>query len=148
MMEVGDGLEDAFEVGVELVIGVAENAVAEGVEIRVPVAIVGGLGCFFVDGAVELEDEPQIVAEEVRDVGADRYLTAEFEAVELPVAQAVPQLFFGFRHGSPQQLCAFSCALVGESHGNMIPQRRRPSSPRPSSPSLPPADREKRERFV
>src|SRR3954453_2089900 len=69
VMKAADGFEDGFDLGLDLVVGEAKDAVAEGVEIGVPVLVMRDLRVFFVDGAVQLQDEPQLVAEEVRDIG-------------------------------------------------------------------------------
>ena len=44
----------------------------------------GPLPWFFVDPAVQLHNEPSVVAVEDRDVLANRHLAAEFESEELP----------------------------------------------------------------
>ena len=101
MAELGDGFEDGVEIFGDLLVGEAENPIAEGVQVGVPIGVMGDLGFFFVNGAVELQDESQLMAEEVRDVGTDGHLPAELEAVKLVAAQASPQHLLGPRGDPP-----------------------------------------------
>jgi hypothetical protein len=45
---------------------------------------------FFMNSTIELKHKPSIVAIEVRNIRPNRYLPAEFEAKELPIAQPFP----------------------------------------------------------
>ena len=69
-------------------------------------ACAGGVAvaAFFVGvwGAVELDDQFGLRAEEVGDEGADRGLAAEAEAGELFAAEELPELAFAFGHGAAE----------------------------------------------
>jgi hypothetical protein len=52
--------------------------------------------------AIELDDQPGFRAREVGDVGADRMLAAEGQAVDAPVAQTGPEDGFRFRHAQAE----------------------------------------------
>ena len=54
------------------------------------------------NAAVELDDEPGLVAVEIRDIGTDDVLSAELCCRELTVPQALPQERFSGRPVAPE----------------------------------------------
>jgi len=54
------------------------------------------------NAAVQFNDQFQVVAAEVRDPRADAGLTAEFEALEPPVAETSPHRRLGKGHSGPE----------------------------------------------
>jgi hypothetical protein len=48
-----------------------------------------------VRGAIDFNNHLQLAAEEIDEVRADGRLANEFDAVETPTAQMIPDLFFG-----------------------------------------------------
>ena len=52
-----DSFEDGLKVVLNLSIGDAEDAIAKGAQVGIPIPIVNGLSHLFVNGAVELEDK-------------------------------------------------------------------------------------------
>ncbi len=57
-MEGTEGVEKSLQVVLDLMIGEAKNPVAEGLEIGLPVEIVGDLGRLVMDRAIQLQNEP------------------------------------------------------------------------------------------
>ena len=82
----------AFQIGQHICIGEAQNGIALGTAIGVPSCVVSG--SVVVGIAVEFYDELGFTAEEIREIGADRDLAAEFVACELAVAQMAPEEAF------------------------------------------------------
>jgi hypothetical protein len=109
VVEAADDSKEGFEVVFDVLIGDAENAVAEDLQIGVPVQVVGDLSLFAVDGAVQFQDEPQLVAEEVGDIGTDRGLAAEFETEKAAVSKMGPEGLLGRR--------GVSAELFGSEYG-------------------------------
>ena len=63
--------------------------------------------------AIDFHHQPQLAAEKIADVGADRHLPAEFRASALPSAEPAPQASFGFgRIGA--QLLGAQCGAADE----------------------------------
>ena len=71
-------------------IGKPEDTEAQSVQVAVPIHVVTDLRVSLMDRTVQLQNEPQLVAIEVRDVRTDRHLAAELEAEELSIAQMLP----------------------------------------------------------
>ena len=69
---------------------------------------------------VEFDNEPQFVAVKVDDVMTERYLPAELEIAELPVAKAGPEQRFGIGDGRKR-----SYREVGENLGVTAEAARR-----------------------
>jgi len=100
---VANSFEGGVEVCLDLFVRQAEDLVAEGDQIGVAVLVVDLLLAFLMNPTVELQHEPPIVAIKIRNILSDRYLTAEFETEDLPIAQLLPQHLFG-RRGLPAKL--------------------------------------------
>lgn len=80
--------QHAVEVTQHLVVPEAEHGVAMRFD-QLRSGDIGGVAVML--AAVELHHQSRGAAGEVRDVGADRVLEDELPAVQLPVAQCVPQ---------------------------------------------------------
>lgn len=93
-----DSFEDAGEVGAHFVVPETQGleAVVEHVGVSFPVRI-----AVQVLAAVKFDDEGAFVADEVRDVPAHGFLSAEGDA-ELSAAQVLPQQDFFGGHASAQ----------------------------------------------
>lgn len=61
-----------------------------------------GIGFCAVLSAIDLDNQPRVKADEIRDVGGDNNLPSEFSAAELPVAQLRPQQRFRVGRVAPQ----------------------------------------------
>jgi hypothetical protein len=72
--------------------------------------------------AVEFDDQAPLAANEVDLIAIDRLLANEFEAAELPTANACPQRKFWGREYAPQRSCPLSAFLI------LTPQRLEPSA--------------------
>ena len=59
--------------------------------------------------AVDFDDQPRFVADEIGNVAAKGYLAAEFPAVHLPEAQDLPEASFGVGHASTQRALTAMC---------------------------------------
>jgi hypothetical protein len=73
--------------------------------------------------AVELDNQMPVATNKVDIVLTDGFLADEFEAAELPAANACPQREFRLRGGTPQRSRTLSALLV------LAPQRGNPSAP-------------------
>ena len=58
--------------------------------------------------AVQFDDEPALLTDEICDIGSDGNLSAELEAVELAVAHMPPDDRFRIRLVPPQRPCPHS----------------------------------------
>jgi hypothetical protein len=92
-----DSLEDDVRFFAELVVREPKDAVAEGLEIKIAVFVVGGLSGCLVNAAVELHDELQLKATEVGDEWRNRELPPELQSVEATASQQAPELALGWR---------------------------------------------------
>jgi hypothetical protein len=120
VVKATDGFEERFEIVFDVLIGDPEDAVAEGFQVGIPVQVVGDLSLFFMDGTVEFKDKPQLVTEEVGDIGTDRSLTAEFEAKKPAASKMGPENLLG-RGGISSELSGTECGVfIGEAHGKII----------------------------
>ncbi len=72
--------------------------------------------------AVEFDNQPPLAANEVDVVAIDGLLTDEFEAAELPTANACPQREFCRRECAPQRSRPLSACLI------LAPQRLDPAA--------------------
>ena len=127
-----DGGEDCREVGVDGVIGEAQDAVPGGAQERFPLGIVFAL-CG-VNLAVELDDEATIGAAEIDDERPDGVLAAELQTVEAAIAEGVPEDFFGEGLPSSQvtsrwHVVATQRVVVG--HGESLADSRTTLTPTP-----------------
>ena len=127
LVQAANGSEDGFQVIVNVPIREPEDAEAQSLEVGVPIPVVEDLRVFFMDRAVQLQDELELVAVEVRDVGADRHLAAKLEAEEFPIAQVLPESLFRGSADPPQPLRVNQGALIGNTHGVMISPRGFPT---------------------
>jgi hypothetical protein len=71
--------------------------------------------------AVEFDNQAPLAASKVNVVAIDRLLTDEFEAAELPTANAYPQREFCGRECAPQRSRSLSALLI------LAPQRLEPA---------------------
>jgi hypothetical protein len=115
-----DGFEDGVEVVLELPVRESQDSVAEGLEVGVPVLIVGDLAGLTMHGAVELQNQPQLMAEKIGDVGTNRRLPAKFEIQKAAVSEVGPEDLFGRRESLPQVLCTDQGVFVREAHAVLI----------------------------
>ena len=139
-MEAGDGREDGVEVVVDLLVCDSQDTVAKSFQVVIAVQVVGHLRRLFMNGAIELQDQSQLVTEEVGDVGTNGHLPPELETEELPAPQAFPQRFFGRGRYLSKVLSADQRTLVRSSHAMMIPLQETPSPEealRQTTPSSP-----------
>ncbi len=60
--------------------------------------------------AVELDDELPLDADEVDDIGADRRLTAELQALQAAVPEQAPEDPLGLCHGGAEGASSFHSA--------------------------------------
>ena len=101
----------AFQIGQHICIGEAQNGIALGTAIGIAAGVVSG--SVVVGGAVEFYDELGFAAEEIREIGADGHLAAEFVAMELAVAEMLPEEAFWWGGFVAEGLGA-SCVSVFE----------------------------------
>src|SRR5882762_9556368 len=87
--------------------------------------------------AVEFDDQAPLAANEVDVIAIDRLLANEFEAAELPTANACPQRKFCGRERAPQRSRPLSALLI------LTPRRLEPfaQEARPSPCPLPASGR-------
>ncbi|AOG10776.1 hypothetical protein BSY240_1409 [Agrobacterium sp. RAC06] len=83
---------DIVEMLQDLVVPEAQDAEAFGTEEGVTIKVVEAVAVL---AAVDLNDQPGFEADEIEDVAAQRYLSAEFGAGELAVAERAPEHGFG-----------------------------------------------------
>jgi hypothetical protein len=74
---VGDGLEDCGRIIEDLLVRKSEQDVAQGPKIRITVGVMSGLFPHLMHTAVELYDQFQLEAAEIRNEDRDRELAAE-----------------------------------------------------------------------
>ena len=89
-----------------------QDAQSPVLEPRCALLVAIAVGWGVVLPAIEFDDEVVLVAIEVQDVGWERMLAAEFEAVELLATQGVPQLALLGRHLATQFTGASECGWV------------------------------------
>src|SRR5688500_9657932 len=85
--------QDRFQNRVRVIedIAVAEPQYAILLRLKPPRSFVVVLRAQFVRSTVKLDDQLHLRAKEIREVRTDRHLTAELDAVELAVAETLPQ---------------------------------------------------------
>jgi hypothetical protein len=99
--ERGEAVEDESGLFESFNVGEAQHAVAESEKIAVAIYVMGLLAISLMHFAVKLHHQAHLVAIEVCDVAADRYLTTELEALDLTVPEQFPQRLFRWRGLSP-----------------------------------------------
>ncbi len=115
------GVRDALRVVEKFVIPEPQHAKAPRAEPNIADLISTG---FVMLAAICLDDQPGVVANEVRDIAPDRNLTPELCPSELPVAQDAPKRMFCIGHGVAQR------AGMAETLGaGSFPLTRRPDLP-------------------
>jgi hypothetical protein len=82
-------LQNSVKIVDDFVVPDAEHAIAEGAEGTVALLV---LGTFRVLTAIEFDNQATFTANEVAAVSINGLLADEFEAAELPTANASPQL--------------------------------------------------------
>ena len=91
--------EDAAEHGLRFAengfVRETENRMAEGAQIAVPVHVMSPLTWRLMYVPVELDDQLEPMAVEVRAIDADRRLTAELEPLEASIAEQSPKRLLG-----------------------------------------------------
>ena len=95
-----DAREDTVEVGQNLVVAHAEDAVAVGPQVLGTRLVVRALGV--VDGPVHLDYQALLRAAEVEHVRPESVLPAEFGAREPTPPQRAPERLFGQRRPLPK----------------------------------------------
>lgn len=109
---VVDRGDDPLRLGENLLISESENGPAESLQLGLPQMVSQHDVIPVVDPAVDLEDEPEAIAGEVGDVGANGVLAAEFVAVDPACPQAVPQAALS-QSGVLTLSARESCSTVG-----------------------------------
>jgi hypothetical protein len=99
--ERGEAVEDERGLLEGFTVGKAHDAVAKSEKIAVTIDVVGLLAISLVHFAVEFHHQAHLVAVEVRDVAADRYLTPKLEDLDLAISEQFPQRLFRWRGLSP-----------------------------------------------
>lgn len=97
---LADGFQNAVGVAEHIVVPETDDAVAMGFDQFGAFDIGGIIGML---AAIEFDDEAQAATGEIGDVWADGVLEDELCAFDLPVADALPQPFFGFGAIAPQR---------------------------------------------
>jgi hypothetical protein len=97
-----DAVQDRSRILVELPVRDAEHLDSEEIQVEIPVLVVGRLARSRVDVAIQLHDQLQLVAIEVRDIETDRLLPAKLPAPEPPVPKKLPQKLLSRSHLLPQ----------------------------------------------
>jgi hypothetical protein len=92
-------IEDPIGVLHHVPIHQPQHLVAQGLQVRGPGRI--GRNRIGMTRAIDLQDQHCPIAEEVSDVSPARDLSAEFETVQLPIAQLRPQASFAIRLAAP-----------------------------------------------
>src|SRR5215210_8665682 len=87
----GDCLEDRGGIGKDLLVWKAKQGVTQRLKIRIAVYVVSGLVPHLMHTTVELHDQLQLEATEIRDEDRDRELAAELQSIEAPVAHELPE---------------------------------------------------------
>jgi len=111
-------LEDPFQVLDDIVVPDADHSITERAEVAVALPVFRVLGML---AAVEFDNQAPLAASKVNVVAIDRLLTDEFEAAELPTANAYPQREFCGRECAPQRSRSLSALLI------LAPQRLEPA---------------------
>jgi len=122
VVQATQGVEEGRELVLDLVIGEAKDPVAESLEVRIPIDVMPDLAFFCMNAAVDLQDKPHLVAEEVGDVGSHGSLPAEFQAEETAVPHMIPKHLLGLGGGAPELLRAKHGTRIGNPHRKSIPQ--------------------------
>jgi len=92
---IDNTLKNAIHIGNDIVIPKTKDAVALLIQKRSSDVILWGL--FSMLATIKFHDQLQFKANEIRHVGSDRLLPAEFISAERPVAKILPQPFFSIR---------------------------------------------------
>ena len=71
-------------------IGEAQDAVSKSGEVMVAIDVVGLLSISLVHLTVKFQNQAHLVAVEVRDIAADRYLTTELEPEKPSIPEQIP----------------------------------------------------------
>ena len=87
-----DWVQDAVRMVQELVVGQTQNDEARRPKPGAAAAASQGLGV--VRGAIRLDDQSRLLAEEVDDEGSDGMLSTELGLHDLPALQHAPKLLF------------------------------------------------------
>ena len=87
---LADRGDDPVGFGERLFIAEPENGPAEAFQLGLPKVISQNDIIPFVNAAVDLEDQPELVAGEIGDVAADRVLAAEAVSVDPGAAKPLP----------------------------------------------------------
>ena len=122
-------MKDAVDIAKNVVVPKAEDANTYTIQILRTRSILFRQRFPSMSSAVELDNEPRLVAVEVGDVTADRDLPAEFRASEPTVAQGFPECSLSVGTPAPQgarliegvskQLCSF---LFHAPHPDPLPE--------------------------
>jgi len=100
-----NGLEHAIDFGEHLVIPEAQHQVPHRFQLGRSFGVRRSANSVL--STIELNDDVVLEAGEVRHEIADRRLTLELEAVQLPGSQMLPQHLFGIGHATTQDATNF-----------------------------------------
>ncbi len=122
--------ENHFQHGVDVgrhpVVREAQHPITLLIQEAVPASIAGRI--LDVLRAVQLDDELRLKAGEVGDVGANRVLAAEAEAVELASAKVSPEKRLNLGLSAPQFTAASNLLPASPSHAGRVAGERPPSA--------------------
>jgi hypothetical protein len=108
---------DPFGVGESFVVRESENGPAESFQLGLPEMVAQHDIVAVVDAAVDLEDQPEPIAREVREVSSDGVLASKPVAIDPGAAQAGPQAALR-QTGGLALIARKSCSAA--SHGALI----------------------------
>jgi hypothetical protein len=112
-------LKDPVQILNDFVVPDADHAITEGAEVAVALPV---FRAFRMLAAVEFDNQAPLATNEVDVVAVYGLLADEFEAAELPTANACPQREFCSRECTPQRSRPLSALLI------LTPQRIEPSA--------------------
>ena len=123
-----DRLQNTIDIFQNLIIPEAQHAIALRVEIRVTRCISGQMRCLIMLPAVDLNDEPCLVASKICEIRSDRCLATEMRLRQGQPFQVTPKFLFGVRN--------FAAKSPGAWHAHIARScLLHPPTPDPSPPS-------------
>ena len=116
-----DSFKNAVDVGMDIVVSEADDAVAMGLD---QPGACGVSGAFSMLPSIKLDDQLGTSAGEISDIGAERKLADELEAFELSASQSEPEGFFDLSHIPAQSSCSSGQAFFGQDRDSSVPIKR------------------------
>jgi hypothetical protein len=110
-------IEDTFDVLGDVAVPYTHNAVADPLQLLLPLAISGDLVGLAVRAAIDFDNQACLAAEEICVVGANGHLAEEFEAAEPPITEMGPELRFGGYVRRPENAGAVRFPGLRSTHG-------------------------------